>query len=362
MGLNEVEAGVRQAGDAGTGRPANAKVAYFVDVFAGYNDPLIGEATVAVLRHNGIEVYVPPRQVGCGMAALAVGDVETAREAACETSARWPTSCAKGYRIVCSEPTAALMLSQDYLDLLDDPDTASVAAQHGRTDDVPQRTARRRPASHRLPAGWISTLGHHVPCHLKALRGPAAGPRLLSLDSGIAGSHHRRGLFGHGRHLGAEGREPRNLARGRRGDVRGAQPAGRAVRLDRVQHLPDADAGGDREAHAAPGAIPRLCLRPDAGDRRQAEEAAWELGERLMTPDRHTLRRGPRTRRRRVDRGRTAPRRDRRRSARGLARRVPALAGLLAKSALAVNHDFADDAQVLQPTDEVAVIPPVSGG
>jgi molybdopterin converting factor subunit 1 len=45
-----------------------------------------------------------------------------------------------------------------------------------------------------------------------------------------------------------------------------------------------------------------------------------------------------------------------------LARRVPLLAVLLAKSALAVNHDFADDAIVLQPTDEVAVIPPVSGG
>jgi molybdopterin converting factor subunit 1 len=45
-----------------------------------------------------------------------------------------------------------------------------------------------------------------------------------------------------------------------------------------------------------------------------------------------------------------------------LARRVPALAGLLAKSALAVNHDFAEDDRVLQPTDEVAVIPPVSGG
>jgi molybdopterin converting factor subunit 1 len=42
--------------------------------------------------------------------------------------------------------------------------------------------------------------------------------------------------------------------------------------------------------------------------------------------------------------------------------RVPALAGLLAKSALAVNHDFADDAQVLHSKDEVAVIPPVSGG
>ena len=58
------------------------RVAYFVDVFAAYNDPLVGEATVAVLRHNGVEVYVPPRQVGCGMAKLAVGDVDAAREAA----------------------------------------------------------------------------------------------------------------------------------------------------------------------------------------------------------------------------------------------------------------------------------------
>lgn len=45
-----------------------------------------------------------------------------------------------------------------------------------------------------------------------------------------------------------------------------------------------------------------------------------------------------------------------------LARRAPALAGLLAKSALAVNHDFAEEDRILQPTDEVAVIPPVSGG
>jgi molybdopterin converting factor subunit 1 len=45
-----------------------------------------------------------------------------------------------------------------------------------------------------------------------------------------------------------------------------------------------------------------------------------------------------------------------------LSRRRPALAGLLAKSALAVNHDFAQDERVLFATDEVAVIPPVSGG
>ena len=67
-----------------------------------------------VLRHNGIEVYVPPRQVGCGMAALAVGDVETAREHALRNVRVLADLVREGYRIVCSEPTAALMLSQDY--------------------------------------------------------------------------------------------------------------------------------------------------------------------------------------------------------------------------------------------------------
>ena len=45
-----------------------------------------------------------------------------------------------------------------------------------------------------------------------------------------------------------------------------------------------------------------------------------------------------------------------------LARDFPALAKLLTRSAVAVNHDFADDDRVLSPADEVAVIPPVSGG
>ncbi|MBX9624775.1 MAG: molybdopterin converting factor subunit 1 [Gemmataceae bacterium] len=47
---------------------------------------------------------------------------------------------------------------------------------------------------------------------------------------------------------------------------------------------------------------------------------------------------------------------------RALAERYPALAGLLAVSAIAVDHDFAEDARVILPADELAVIPPVSGG
>jgi FAD/FMN-containing dehydrogenase/Fe-S oxidoreductase len=164
--------------------PSRPRVAYFVDVFANYNDPLIAESVVAVLQHNGIEVYVPPGQHGCGMAPLAYGDVEAAREAVAHNTHILAELAREDMPILCSEPTAALMLRHDALDLLDDPDVKLVAEhtveftsflwglyQEGRlrTDLRPLELA----------------LGHHVPCHLKALGRPAAGPLLLSLIPGL---------------------------------------------------------------------------------------------------------------------------------------------------------------------------------
>lgn len=47
---------------------------------------------------------------------------------------------------------------------------------------------------------------------------------------------------------------------------------------------------------------------------------------------------------------------------RHLAGTFPEATGLLERSAVAVNHDFADADRPLAAGDEVAVIPPVSGG
>lgn len=40
----------------------------------------------------------------------------------------------------------------------------------------------------------------------------------------------------------------------------------------------------------------------------------------------------------------------------------PVLGTLLPACVIAVNHEFADDARVLHSDDEIALIPPVSGG
>ena len=47
--------------DQAHARAAGSKVVYFVDTYANYHDPQLAEALVAVLEHNGVAVYVPPR-------------------------------------------------------------------------------------------------------------------------------------------------------------------------------------------------------------------------------------------------------------------------------------------------------------
>jgi FAD/FMN-containing dehydrogenase/Fe-S oxidoreductase len=165
-------------------RSRKPRVAYFVDVFANYNDPQIAEAAVAVLHHQGVEVLVPPDQVGSGMAPLAQGDAESARETAQKNLRVFSDLARQGYEILCSEPTAALMLSHDYPDLVDDLDVALVAEQTTELTSYLWRLheqGRLRTDFRRLDF----TVGHHVPCHLKALGGRPQGPPLLSLIPGL---------------------------------------------------------------------------------------------------------------------------------------------------------------------------------
>ena len=93
--------------------PSRPRVAYFVDVFANYNDPQIAESVVAVLQHNGIEVYVPPGQRGCGMPPLACGDIDAARGTVRHNLRLLADVVREDMPILCSEPTAALMLTRD---------------------------------------------------------------------------------------------------------------------------------------------------------------------------------------------------------------------------------------------------------
>jgi FAD/FMN-containing dehydrogenase/Fe-S oxidoreductase len=164
--------------------PSRPRVALFVDLFANYFDPQIAEAAALVLWHQGFDVYVPPGQGSSGIEALASGDVETAREQARRNLRVFADLAREGMPIVCPEPSAALMLRHDYLDLIDDLDARLVA------DRTVEFTAflgeLRRQGKFRTDFQPLDLhLGHHVPCHLKALTPTSVTAELLQAIPGV---------------------------------------------------------------------------------------------------------------------------------------------------------------------------------
>jgi Fe-S oxidoreductase len=163
---------VRRAERLGLTKPKpqapGPRVAYFVDVFANYFDQELADAVVSVLRHAGVNVYVPKRQRGSGMAALVAGDLDNARDLAAANLRALGDAVRDGYTVVCSEPAAALMLRHEYLKLTDDLDAALVAAN---TMDVGQYIAGLA-ARGQAPEPTVAIharAGYHQPCHLRSL-------------------------------------------------------------------------------------------------------------------------------------------------------------------------------------------------
>jgi Fe-S oxidoreductase len=162
-------------------RPADGPaVAYFVDTYASAFDPSVAEAAVAVLRHNGVPVYVPARQCGSGAPALAQGDTDVARERLMHNVHRLADAARAGDAILCTEPTAALFFRLDALGLSGDPEVRLVA---DRTVEITtylwglHEVGRLRTDFQPLPV----SVGHHVPCHVKALGDGVHAPALLAL-------------------------------------------------------------------------------------------------------------------------------------------------------------------------------------
>ena len=168
------------------GRPGDTRrtIVYFVDYFANHHDPDLATAFVRILQHHGFRVYVPPGQTVSGMAMVSVGDTEAAREVA-ETNVRELGEPAReGFPILCTEPSAALCLKQEYPLLVDHPDTAAVAEQ---TQDAGSFLLDLH-VQGRLRTNFQETplkLVYHTPCHLKAVSDQRGLLDLVKLIPGV---------------------------------------------------------------------------------------------------------------------------------------------------------------------------------
>ena len=176
-------------------RRSGQKVLYFVDHYANYHDPQLAEALVAVLEHNGVDVYVHPDQRPAGMAAIACGALDYARKLVQHNSAILSEAVRQGYHVVATEPSAALCLTREYPQLIDDDDVRLVAAHASEACDYLWRLHTLGKLQLDLQPVNIA-LGHHMPCHLKALQVGTPGRESAPLDTRHPGYPIEEGCSG----------------------------------------------------------------------------------------------------------------------------------------------------------------------
>ena len=189
-------------------KDSTGKVLYFVDIYANWFDVELAEAFVNVMEHNKVHIYVHPHQLPSGMSMISVGAVEKAKQKATRNVAMLAEAVRLGYHIVATEPAAALCLTHEYLNLLDDEDARLVAENTSEACNFLWKMHQ----SGKLELDFKPiniTVGHHVPCHSQAMSGDQAGMRLLKLIPGMTVHSIAKGCSGMAGTYGAqEGKLP----------------------------------------------------------------------------------------------------------------------------------------------------------
>jgi len=144
-------------------------VVYFVDHYANWHDPQLGRSLVAVLRHHGVLVYVPPGQAPSGMALISAGDLEGARQIALRNIKILAEFAREGIPIVCTEPAAVIALRQEYPQLVDHPDVGIIAQSVVEAGEYLAQLQDQGKFRVDFRKSLPIDVGYHEPCHLRAL-------------------------------------------------------------------------------------------------------------------------------------------------------------------------------------------------
>ena len=176
-------------------RRSGPRVLYFLDTFARRHDPLLVQSLVAVLEHNGIGVFIDPRQVSSGMPLVSEGDRDGARRLA-RTNVRILAEAVRlGYRIICTEPSAVTCLTHDYPLLVEDDDMPRIV--EATADATAFLWELHREGRLRLDFEPVEAdVVYHVPCHVRVRHGTSPAEHLLRLIPGLSLQAADRGCSG----------------------------------------------------------------------------------------------------------------------------------------------------------------------
>ena len=159
------------------------KVAYFVDTYANYNDHELGFAVLEVLRANGIEVILP-KQRPAPLPAIVYGNIKRARRDLSFNVKHLAKAVRDGYKIVCSEPSAALCLKQELRHFVAGSDAELVSeSTYELINYLFGLLAQKKlkPATKPISEEFV----YHLPCHLCAVGDETASMKLLQELCGV---------------------------------------------------------------------------------------------------------------------------------------------------------------------------------
>jgi Fe-S oxidoreductase len=199
------------------------KVAYFVDTYVNFNDHELGFAVIDVLRHNDIEVILP-KQRPAPLPAIVYGDVKTAKRDLSYSVKYLARTARDGYKIICSEPSAAICLKQElrrYVDTedaklvsentfelmeyllgllrkskLNKPSDSSLRAKRSNLKLFDDQRLLRRSDLIGTPRNDKGEYVYHTPCHLFALGTYGASIKILQELCGIQVADLKAGCCG----------------------------------------------------------------------------------------------------------------------------------------------------------------------
>lgn len=157
------------------------RVAYFTDTYVNYNDHELGFAVIKFLRANNIEVIVPAQRPA-PLPAVVYGDIATSRKDLRYNVEQLVKVIKQGYKIVCSEPSAALCLKEDLRFFVDSDDARLVS---GNVFEFFEYLKKRGLTPLFQGNAKTTKFAHHTPCHLLALEKKPASVEVLKNMCGI---------------------------------------------------------------------------------------------------------------------------------------------------------------------------------
>lgn len=149
---------------------SDKKVVYYHGCGTMYYEPFIGQATVAVLEHNGYEVIVPPQNC-CGLPLLSNGEFDEAEKYHDNNVNKLVGYARDGFDIIGTTPSCTLTLKEEAPELLDKHDADSTDLKMAVWDIFEWIRERWEEGDFRTDFRPINMiLPYHAPCQYRAHR------------------------------------------------------------------------------------------------------------------------------------------------------------------------------------------------